>query len=70
MPQLTLRPGDSLAIWAYDARLRRLTREPLDVHAGHISRSGHQRVRGRVSGPSPGSAGAACSAWETWTPIG
>jgi hypothetical protein len=30
VPQLTTRPGDTTAIWAYDASLRRLTREPAD----------------------------------------
>ncbi len=31
VPQLTRRPGDTAAIWTYDARLRRLTREPRDA---------------------------------------
>jgi hypothetical protein len=29
VPQLTIRPGDSTGVWAYDARFHRLTREPI-----------------------------------------
>jgi hypothetical protein len=35
-PQFSLRPGDEVGIWAYDARLRRLTREGSDPTSGYV----------------------------------
>jgi hypothetical protein len=39
-PQFSLRPGDSTGVWAYDARLRRLTRESASINNGYRTLKG------------------------------